>query len=233
MNSIILTVFLGFHPTGELLASGLAGAECAPQERRIEGPVLEGRIRDAVGRAIPQVRVELWSSGRRSGMVGETWTDSRGIYRFAPCPFGTAVRNRERNRTDHGHALRIYHPRYASADGRNRWLLTVPNIDGRITRRNFSMVPAGGIKARIVAPHSLEPQHLSLRLYNEERTFTRYFTSDSSGVFEQEGLHPGEYLIDVNSGRFRYPLIGKVVVSQNLTTEVSFRYRLPVGDRSK
>ncbi|HEX9794188.1 MAG TPA: carboxypeptidase-like regulatory domain-containing protein [Planctomycetota bacterium] len=195
---------------------------------REPGAILEGQILDSAGTPVAGVEVKLFGGLATRWEVGQTSTDADGWYRFDPVPGGAQMTDEATGRRDWIVGCKLQHAEWASADGLGWWDFRIPNVDGQVTRRDFVLTRAGGVRARLVHPRTGETVRADVRLHTNGKQFFRWVTSDrEQGLISHDGLLPGSYVMDLNSGKFRYPVIGEFEIRPGECTVVEFPFQPP------
>lgn len=192
-------------------------------------PILKGSITDEKGNPIPDVEITLYGGSTTRWKVASTKTDAKGQYTFDPCRYGTMTLNEKEKRWDYFVGMTLSHPKFASADGKSWWDIRVPQVDRHVTYKDFSMITGGTLTGVVVDQHGHAVANLHLRIKTpqdkwKETPYIRYTTTDTSGHFNEPGLYPRKYEIELNSPKLRYPVIGKAEVQVNRTRTVRLTF---------
>ena len=186
-------------------------------------PRLVGTFVDQSGRPLPGVRLTFWGGLATRWRVGAAETDPLGRYVFAELPGGATLHHDDGTSSSYL-GITFEHPTHASADGLSWWDVTVPNAPGSVVSQDFLLVPGGELSGVLRHARTGEPLALDLRLYQGEHkgstTFFRYVSTDEHGRFHETALYPGRYLMDVNSVKGDYPIVGTLDVAQGERRDV-------------
>jgi hypothetical protein len=199
------------------------------------GPILEGRIVDEQGQPVPGVKVQAWGGFATRFKGPETVTDADGVYHFAPIQVNSVLEASAVRPASYYVGVQLYHPKLASADGHYWWDIEVPIAAGRVTRRDFTMVPAGGIEGWLTEAATGKPlAKIGLRLSSpgtDRVSYFRYAETDDNGHFLETGLYPGHYVIDLNQTQPWYPVVGEAEIQREVVTQIRMTYAKPGTDR--
>jgi RNA polymerase sigma factor (sigma-70 family) len=200
----------------------------ADQNRANKGPILSGRVVDESGQPMAGAKIVLYSGFATRWKGQEATTDRDGRYRINPLQTGSMTKRADADKWDYYVGMQIEHPTHVSADGSSWRDITVPNIDRKETIYNYSMVPGGRIKGRVLDPKTKAPvAGMDLRFLSpspRNAKFHTYATTDKEGRFTTETLFPARYVIDVNSSELGYVVLGNVPVTASETFESAFSF---------
>lgn len=196
-----------------VVLAGCARQKTAPAA---PGPVLQGRIVDSRGDAVPGVRVTLWG-GLATRLKGQqTTTDSDGRYQFQPLETGAQILDEPSGRWDLYTGMTLEHAAMTSADGESWWDVRVSSEPGTVFTRDFTMIPGGTVEGTLTSRGTGQAiPGAGLRIQHKKNGFLRYATTDAFGRFRETALFPGEYTVDLNSPQGRYPVLGSFTIPES------------------
>jgi len=201
------------------------------------GPILKGRILDEAGQPLAGVRVTLFGGFATRFKGQEAETDKNGAYAFDPLRSGSHIKDEENQSWDQFVGMELFHPTQVSADGFSWWDIRVPGIDRHEYIKDFKMMAGGDLVGTVVdAASGNGVSDLDLRVISPSphaAKFSRYARTDAEGRFSATALYPGEYVVDVNSQKLGYPVLGKIKVEAKKAAEVRFAFRQEIKDATE
>ncbi len=219
---VLLVALLASCTTTELGIREAAPAEPSAAVAP-DGPILKGRVTDALGRPVAGAKLVLFDGLGVRHPVAEAVTDAKGDYRFDPCPWGWLVERKDLPGVyDQVVGLQFEHPDYVSQDGCWWWDRVVKAGDGKRTRHDIVVQSAGSLVGNVLEEGSRAPvANLSLRLLGVDgNPYLRTVSTDAEGRFLAGGLFPGEYQIEVVTPEGFHRTIGRASISPRQGTEV-------------
>lgn len=195
-------------------------------------PVLQGRIADERGRAVPDATVILFSGVATRWESMRTKTDADGHYRFDPVQVGSLTQDDKSKDWSYYIGVRLEHPEFTSADGLSWWDLVVPTEPGTVATRDWVMTPGGTLEGILISgANDCALPGVGLRIMipdpRDGTRFLRYTTTDNEGRFRESGLFPGEYMIDRND--HPYPVVGHATVAAGRTSSTRLTLNVAGG----